>query len=131
MIAASEVALADAVKGVAMFRKVGVPVLGIVENMSYFLCSHCGERTEIFGHGGGKSQSERLGAPFLGEIPLDPGIREGGDAGSPASASEATPLAAAFDAVADRVRDALTEDDSGASAREGFFSRFRRNRDER
>ena len=78
-----DVALADAIKGVAMFRKVGVPVLGIVENMSTFICPHCGTRTDVFGHGGGRREASRLDAPFLGEIPLDAAIREGGDVGRP------------------------------------------------
>jgi ATP-binding protein involved in chromosome partitioning len=78
-----DVALADAIKGIAMFRKVDVPILGIVENMSFFSCPSCGERTEIFGHGGGRTQAERLGVPFLGEVPLVPGIREHGDSGHP------------------------------------------------
>jgi ATP-binding protein involved in chromosome partitioning len=67
-----DVALADAIKGVAMFRKVGVPVLGIVENMSFFHCPHCGNRTDVFGHGGGRREATRLEAPFLGEIPWMP-----------------------------------------------------------
>ena len=103
-----DVALADAVKGVAMFRKVGVPVLGIVENMSYFLCPHCGERTEVFGFGGGRREAQRLGVPFLGEIPLDAAIREGGDAGRPVTGASAdAPLASSFLAVTDQVWTAL------------------------
>ena len=78
-----DVALIDARKGLAMFRKVNVPVLGIVENMSYFICNHCGEREEIFGHGGGRKTAEMLGVPFLGEIPLDPKVVVGGDTGEP------------------------------------------------
>jgi ATP-binding protein involved in chromosome partitioning len=78
-----DVALIDARKGVKMFEKVAVPVLGIVENMSYFLCPHCGERSEIFGHGGARAEAERTGAPFLGEVPLDVRIRETSDAGTP------------------------------------------------
>ena len=78
-----DVALIDARKGVKMFEKVNVPVLGIVENMSYFLCPHCGERSEIFGHGGARREAEQTGAPFLGEIPLDVRIRETSDAGTP------------------------------------------------
>jgi ATP-binding protein involved in chromosome partitioning len=81
-----DVALADARKGVAMFRKVDVPVLGLVENMSYFDCPHCAKRTEIFGHGGGRAEAARLGVPFLGEVPLDPAVREGGDRGRPFAA---------------------------------------------
>ena len=65
-----DLALIDARKGLNMFRKVDVPVLGIVENMSYFICPHCGERSDIFGHGGAKPEAERLGVPFLGEVPL-------------------------------------------------------------
>ncbi len=78
-----DVALVDATKGVEMFRQLDVPIEGIIENMSYFACPHCGERTDIFSHGGGKAASERLGVPFLGEIPIDPQIRRGGDEGEP------------------------------------------------
>lgn len=78
-----DVALIDAVKGVQMFRKVNVPIIGIVENMSYFLCPHCGERTDIFSHGGVKKECESLGTDLLGEIPIDSGIRKGGDTGVP------------------------------------------------
>ena len=65
-----DLALIDARRGIAMFRRVNVPVLGIVENMSYFLCPKCGERSDIFGHGGARQEAERLGVPFLGEVPL-------------------------------------------------------------
>ncbi|HVM79073.1 MAG TPA: iron-sulfur cluster carrier protein ApbC [Stellaceae bacterium] len=78
-----DIALLDARKGLNMFRKVDVPVLGIVENMSYFLCPHCGERSEIFSHGGARREAEKLGTDFLGEIPLDIAIRETSDAGRP------------------------------------------------
>jgi ATP-binding protein involved in chromosome partitioning len=78
-----DIALLDARKGLNMFRKVDVPVLGIVENMSYFLCPHCGERSEIFAHGGARKEAERLGAEFLGEVPLDIVIRETSDEGRP------------------------------------------------
>jgi len=78
-----EVALHDVRKGMMMFQKVNVPLLGIVENMSYFLCGHCGERTEIFSHGGGERAAAKLGVPFLGRIPIDPAIRDGGDSGLP------------------------------------------------
>jgi ATP-binding protein involved in chromosome partitioning len=102
------VALADAIKGVAMFRKVGVPVFGIVENMSYFACPHCHTRTEIFGHGGARHQAERLGVPFLGEIPIDPVVCQGGDAGSPIVALQTdSESATAFLAVASHVLHAL------------------------
>ncbi|MFQ5751589.1 MAG: Mrp/NBP35 family ATP-binding protein, partial [bacterium] len=78
-----DVALADAKKGINMFRKVEVPVLGVVENMSYFVCPHCHERSEIFDHGGGKTASQKFNVAFLGEIPLDTQIRVGGDKGEP------------------------------------------------
>src|SRR5581483_6632802 len=75
-------------KGLNMFRKVDVPVLGIVENMSYFLCPHCGERSEIFSHGGARKEAEKLGTDFLGEVPLDIQIRETSDAGRPIVVAE-------------------------------------------
>src|SRR5262249_10930816 len=78
-----DIALLDARKGLTMFRKVDVPVLGIVENMSYFLCPHCGERSEIFSHGGARKEAEKLGTDFLGEVPLDIAIRETSDGGKP------------------------------------------------
>jgi ATP-binding protein involved in chromosome partitioning len=77
------VALADAVKAISMFKRLDVPILGVVENMSYFLCPHCSERTDIFGHGGAKEMADELEIPFLGEIPMDPVIRAGGDVGQP------------------------------------------------
>ena len=83
-----DVSLIDARKGLAMFQKVNVPVLGIVENMSYFLCPSCGHREEIFKHGGGARTAKQLGVPFLGEIPLDPKVTLGGDAGKPIVAGE-------------------------------------------
>ena len=84
-----DLALIDARKGLNMFRRVDVPVLGIVENMSYFLCPHCGERTDIFGHGGAEHEAERIGVPFLGAVPLHATIREHSDAGTPVVASRA------------------------------------------
>ena len=78
-----DIALVDARKGLNMFRKVAVPVLGFVENMSFFLCPHCGERSEIFGHGGAREEAERLGVPFLGEVPLHLDIRTTSDSGHP------------------------------------------------
>jgi ATP-binding protein involved in chromosome partitioning len=82
-----DIALVDARKGLNMFRKVDVPVLGIVENMSYFLCPHCGQRSDVFSHGGARAEALRLGVEFLGEIPLDLQIRETSDAGTPIVAS--------------------------------------------
>ncbi len=78
-----DVALADARKGIMMFRQVQVEVLGIIENMSYFLCPHCGHRSEIFSHGGGEKTSQRYQVPFLGRVPLETELREGGDLGKP------------------------------------------------
>jgi ATP-binding protein involved in chromosome partitioning len=112
-----DVALADAIKGVAMFRKVDVPVLGIVENMSYFACPHCGERTDVFGHGGGRAEAERTGVPFLGEVALDPAIRDSGDAGTPVTAADPdSPRAAAFREIAARVWESLRSGSGRESA---------------
>ena len=83
-----DIALLDARKGLNMFRKVDVPVFGIIENMSYFTCPHCGERSEIFAHGGAKAEAERLGCDFLGEIPLDIEIRTTSDGGHPITVSQ-------------------------------------------
>jgi ATP-binding protein involved in chromosome partitioning len=83
-----DVALEDAAKAVSMFDKMNVPVFGVIENMSYFLCPHCGERTEIFGHGGARSAAEDLGLEFLGELPLDPATRRAADDGRPIVAAE-------------------------------------------
>jgi ATP-binding protein involved in chromosome partitioning len=83
-----DLALADARRGIAMFRRVDVPILGVVENMSYFCCPNCGHRAELFGHGGARKEAERLGVPFLGEIPLEAKIRELSDAGIPVVAAE-------------------------------------------
>ena len=82
-----DLALIDARKGLNMFRKTEVPVLGIVENMSLFICPNCGHESHIFGHGGARETAEKLGAPFLGEIPLVPRIRETSDSGQPVSVS--------------------------------------------
>ena len=103
-----DLALIDARRGIAMFRRVNVPVLGIVENMSYFLCPHCGERSDIFGHGGARREAERLGVPFLGEVPLDMDIREKSDAGLPVVATAPDGAhAKTYRDIAARVRDGL------------------------
>ncbi|HET6378195.1 MAG TPA: Mrp/NBP35 family ATP-binding protein [Methylocella sp.] len=81
-----DLALIDARRGIAMFNKVAVPVLGIIENMSYFICPHCGGRSDIFAHGGARAEAEKYGVPFLGEVPLDMMIREHSDAGRPVTA---------------------------------------------
>ena len=101
-----DLALIDARRGIAMFRRVNVPVLGIVENMSSFICPHCGTRSDIFGHGGARHEAERLGVPFLGEVPLAMDIREKSDAGAPVVATEPDgPHAKIFREIAARVRD--------------------------
>jgi ATP-binding protein involved in chromosome partitioning len=103
-----DLALIDARRGIAMFKRVNVPVLGIVENMSYFLCPECGTRSDIFSHGGARHEAERLGVPFLGEVPLHMTIREKSDAGLPVVATEPDgPLAAIYRDIAARVRDGL------------------------
>jgi len=103
-----DLSLIDARRGLAMFTKVNVPVLGIVENMSYFQCPHCGTRSDIFGHGGARHEAERLGVPFLGEIPLHMAIRATSDSGNPVVASEPDgPHAAIYRAIGAKVRDQL------------------------
>ncbi len=103
-----DLALIDARRGIAMFRRVNVPVIGIVENMSTFICPHCGTRSDIFGHGGARREAERLGVPFLGEVPLAIDIREKSDAGAPVVATEPdSPYAKIFRDIAARVREGL------------------------
>jgi len=103
-----DLALIDARRGIAMFRRVNVPVIGVVENMSTFICPHCGTRSDIFGHGGARQEAERLGVPFLGEVPLAMDIREKSDAGTPVVVSEpGSAHAQYFRDIAARVRDAL------------------------
>jgi ATP-binding protein involved in chromosome partitioning len=108
-----DLALIDARRGIAMFRRVNVPVLGIVENMSYFLCPHCGGRSEIFSHGGARQEAERLGTEFLGEVPLDIAIRETSDGGTPITVTEPdNPHALVFRRIAARIWEKV----SGADA---------------
>ncbi len=103
-----DIALLDAKKGLNMFRKVDVPVLGIIENMSYFCCPNCGHRSEIFAHGGARQEAEKGGVDFLGEIPLDIAIRETSDNGRPIVVSDPTsPHAAAYREIAQRIWDKL------------------------
>jgi len=105
-----DLSLIDARRGLAMFKKVNVPVLGIIENMSYFQCPHCGTRSDIFGHGGARHEAERLGVPFLGEVPLHMAIRETSDAGNPVVVSEPDgPHAAIYRAIANEVREQLKD----------------------
>ena len=96
-----DLALIDARKGLNMFRKVNVPLLGIVENMSHFLCTDCGARHDIFGHGGAAAEAEKLGVPFLGEVPLEMAIRATSDDGTPIVASQPeSPHAAHYQKIA-------------------------------
>jgi ATP-binding protein involved in chromosome partitioning len=106
-----DIALLDARKGLNMFRNVDVPVLGIVENMSYFLCPHCGGRSNVFSHGGARREAEKLGAEFLGEIPLDMAIRETSDSGQPIVVSQPSSVhAATYRSIAERVWDKLSRE---------------------
>jgi len=110
-----DLALIDARRGIAMFKRVDVPVLGLVENMSYFLCPHCGKRSDPFGHGGAKSEAERLNVPFLGEVPLEVEIRETSDAGLPIVATKPdSSHAKIYLEIAERVRAQLTSERSGS-----------------
>ena len=113
-----DLALIDARRGVAMFRKVSVPILGIVENMSYFIAPDTGNRYDIFGHGGAKAEASRIGVPFLGEIPLDMKIRENSDAGTPVTAIEPNGVhAASYQKIAKIVALALNAGTNRAAPR--------------
>lgn len=110
-----EVALMDARKAIAMFQKTNVPIFGIVENMSAFVCPHCIQETPIFGHGGGRKVAEKLGFPFLGEVPIDLRVREGGDAGEPVVARYPdSPASKQFVAVAGVLAQQVSIVDFGA-----------------
>jgi ATP-binding protein involved in chromosome partitioning len=110
-----DLALIDARRGIAMFNQVKVPLLGVVENMSYFVCPHCGGRTDIFSHGGARKEAEKLGVPFLGEVPLDIAIRTNSDEGRPVIASmPGSPQADALLQIAQRVADTLIAGAPGA-----------------
>ncbi|MBI3708014.1 MAG: Mrp/NBP35 family ATP-binding protein [Proteobacteria bacterium] len=101
-----DIALLDATKGLNMFRKVDVPVLGIIENMSYYICPKCGDEAHIFGHGGAKAEAARLSTEFLGEVPLDIAIRQTSDAGEPIVVSKPnSPHAKAYMAIAAKIWD--------------------------
>jgi len=103
-----EIAVGDSLRGAKMFERVGVPVLGVVENMSYFVCPHCGERTEIFLAGGGTRLADELGVPLLGQVPLQAQLADLADTGRPVVAADpGSPAAQALEAVARRVSDAL------------------------
>lgn len=110
------VALEDAVKAVGMFEKLNVPVFGVIENMSYFVCPHCGERTEIFGHGGAEAAADEVGLDFLGELPLHSSIRAGGDSGLPITVSDPdSAQARAFVRLAERIAAKLSVLQYGAT----------------
>lgn len=112
-----DIALLDARKAINMFRRVDVPILGIVENMSYFCCPNCGHRAEIFAHGGAKACAERYNVDFLAEIPLDIAIRETSDGGRPIVVSQpGTAQAEAYMGLARTVRDKL----AGPTAKKPF-----------
>ncbi len=117
-----DLALIDARRGVAMFKQVQIPLLGVVENMSTFICPHCGTRSDIFGHGGARREAEKLGAPFLGEVPLDMAVREHSDDGRPVvSTMPGSPQAKAYLDIAAHVMELL---DAGATARPAPRIRF-------
>jgi ATP-binding protein involved in chromosome partitioning len=98
------VSVSDVRKAVGMFRQLSIPVLGVIENMSYFVCGHCQERTDIFGNGGGRRMAEEMEIPFLGEVPIDTRVRQGGDEGKPiVSLAPEAPAAIAFQEIAGKV----------------------------
>ena len=112
-----DIALLDARKGLGMFAKVNVPVFGFVENMSYYLCPKCGERAEIFSHGGARKWAEKLGVDFLGELPLDIKIRVGSDGGTPITISEPDgPLSITFKEIAKKIAGKTEKDNAEMSA---------------
>ena len=113
-----DLALIDARRGVSMFEKTGVPILGIIENMSYFVCPHCSGRSEIFAHGGARHEAEHLGVPFLGEVPLALQIREQADSGRPTAAVAADSAAGqVYLAIAERVKSGLENTRTRAAPR--------------
>ncbi len=110
------VSLEDATKAVTMFEKLNVPVFGIIENMSYFLCPHCGQRTEVFGYGGAREAAEKLGLDFLGEVPLDAQVRASSDDGVPIVQREPdSPVAQVFMLIAERI--------AARTSVQGFFEK--------
>ncbi len=105
-----DVAVADVIRGLEMFRQLQVPIIGVVENMSYYVCPDCGHRDEIFAHGGGRRVSDQLGVPFLGEIPIDAQARAGGDSGKPVVlAKPDSPAAQAFTATAAKIKTSVEQ----------------------
>lgn len=103
-----DIALIDAIKGVNMFKRVNVPILGIIENMSYYICENCGHRTDIFGHEGARKTAENMGVPFLGEIPLHMEIRQNSDNGTPVVVSRPeSPHTKAYEKIAAEIKEEL------------------------
>ena len=125
-----EVSLHDVRKGMMMFQKVNVPLLGIIENMSYYVCAHCGTREEIFSHGGGERAAEKLGIPFLGRIPIDPAIRAGGDTGRPIVVGNPdSPQSQAFRSIAEKMIShfgVAAKTGAGASTIESLLKKIKR-----
>jgi ATP-binding protein involved in chromosome partitioning len=107
-----DLALSVASKAIAMFQKLNVPILGVVENMSYYLCRQCGHREEIFGHGGAREAAKKLNYAFLGEIPLDMSIREQSDSGKPVALDDSTIYGKAFQEVAEALVSQIVVADS-------------------
>ena len=103
----SDVSLEDARKAINMFQQVRVPILGVVENMSYLECPHCKERIDVFSYGGGRKTAEKMNVPFLGELPLDPAVRIGGDSGNPITLGDG---GAGFVAIAKRMGERAAEE---------------------
>ena len=117
-----DIALIDARKGLNMFRKVEVPILGLIENMSTFICPKCGEQSDIFGHGGARKEAENLGVPFLGEVPLHMDIRSTSDAGTPITVSQPDgPHAEIYREIAAKVVERIAAETSGKSGPEIIF----------
>ena len=116
-----DVALVDARKGLNMFRKVGVPALGLIENMSHYVCSECGHEENIFKRGGGREMAQRLDVPFLGEIPIDPRIVIGGDSGQPIVALEPdSPAALIYMDIAEKLARGLRNEGGSGQAPDGL-----------
>ena len=112
-----DVSIADVSRGISMFTQLRVPILGVVENMSGFVCAHCGEKTDIFGSGGGKELAEQYGIPFLGEIPLDPRVRIGGGDGQPLMvAAPESPVGKQFRVVAEHIAAEVSKENFAAEA---------------
>ena len=117
-----DLSLIDAKKGLNMFQKVEVPVLGMIENMSYYLCPHCGEQSDIFSHGGAKETASHIGVDFLGEIPLQIAIREGADNGIPVVVSDPEgPHSKAYQLIAEKVWQKITKADQPVGSPEIIF----------